>query len=492
MNQEEETVTVGLEKVLLKSEREEIKKKRKHRFLISLLCIILFILGFIGGVIFYNQLHPTSNADTTNTLGEIEAMIEKYWVYAKNYDDIETQLEDKAFYGMTSFDEDPYTTYMSGDELKEFATGINMDYVGIGVQYALKDDTAIIERVFANSPAEKAGILPGDIILAVDGVDIEGLDSDDIKSMVIGEAKTNVIITILRNNIEKDITVVRDAVDSSVYCYLEDDYVVMELSSFGDNTAKESMAYLDQYTNYTKLIIDLRNNTGGYQTSVKELAGLFIGNGKPYLIQEDANGNSQTDYTKCSKTYDNFEKIIVLVNGNTASAAEVFAICLSEQMDNVTLLGDTTYGKGVIQSTHYLRNGGVLKLTTYNWYSPNGISINKVGITPDIEIRQADIYYEEYINMDEEDIYEYDSVSDVVKISEVALDCFGYDVDRKDGYFDDSFKHALNLYKIDNNLGNDAILDYDTYQNIVSNIVVYLSLSENDLQFNKARELINE
>jgi len=492
MEEKVETVTVGLEKVLLKSEREEKRNKRKHIISRVLICLLIFVLGFAGGIFLYSELHPTNKADDTNTLGEIEAMMEEYWIYNNDYEDLQTELENKAFYGMTSFDFDPYTTYMSADELQDFATGINMDYVGIGVQYSMKDDIALIERVFANSPAEKAGLLPGDIIEAVDGVSIHGLTTDEIKQMVIGQAQTNVMITIKRNGKKMDITAVRNAVDSSVYCYVQDDYVVMELSSFGDTTAKVSMAYLDQYTAYKKIIIDLRNDTGGYQTAVQELAGLFIGNDKVYLIQEDSNGASQVDYTKCSKTYDNFEKIVILVNENTASAAEVFAICLSEQMDNVTLVGNTTYGKGVIQSTHYLSNGGVLKFTTYNWYSPNGVSINKVGITPDILIKQKDIAYENYIDMGEDEVFEYDSVSDVVKLCEIALDSYGYKVDRKDGYFDESFKKALNTYKVENNLSDDAILDYQTYQSIVANIVVYLSLPENDIQFVKAIELLNE
>lgn len=488
----EDKILVGLEKIPLKSEREEKKKKTKRVIITIALCVLFCVIGFAGGTIFTYVVHPVNKADATNTMGEIEALLEKYWIYAGDHENLQEELEDKAFYGMTSFDEDPYTTYMSNEELTEFANNINMDYVGIGVQYSTASGRAVVERVFKESPAEKAGFMPGDIIYAVDGISIEGTSTDEVKELVLGEPQTEVVITVIRNNEKIDLTCIRDSVDNSVYCYSENDYVVMELSSFGNSTGKESMAYLDEYIDYDKIIIDLRNNTGGYQTSVKEIAGLFIGNGQVYLRQKDSNGVEAADLTVCSKTYTNFKKIILLVNKNTASAAEVFAICLKEQLPYVTIVGETTYGKGVIQSTNYLLNGGVLKFTSYNWYSPNGVSINKVGIVPDVEILRDDIAYEYYIEMGEDESYEYDSISEITRICELSLKFLGYDVDRNDGYFSEKFKAALNSYKVDNGLENMDVLDKTTYESIISNTVLALSKPENDNQFLKAIELIKD
>lgn len=493
MTQEnKDTVIVGLEKVPLKSEREEKKKKRRHVGLIVGLSILFLVVGFGLGCLYIYQIHPVNKADATNTMGEIEALLQNYWVYEDNYEDLQETLEDKAFYGMTSFEEDPYTTYMSNDELNEFSTNINMDYVGIGVQYSLNNNTAIVERVFVDSPAERAGIKAGDIIEKVDGVSIDGMTTDEIKQRVIGEEGSKVVISVLRDNKPLDLTCIRTEVDSSVYCYSEDDYVVMELSSFGVNTAKNIMEYLDQYEDYHKIVIDLRNNTGGYQTSVKEIAGLFIGNNEVYLRQKDNKGNEVADLTSCSKTYTNFDKYVLLVNNQTASAAEVFTICLKEQLDNVTVVGETTYGKGVIQSTNYLLNGGVLKFTSFNWYSPNGVSIHEVGIKPDVEVMLDDIAYEYLITMAEDESYKYDDVSPVVAFGQKALSFLDYEVDRKDGYFDKSFEIALNKFKQDSNLDNDAILDYKTYEALTAKIISELSNKDKDYQFNKAIELISE
>lgn len=485
-----ETVIVGLEKVPLKTEREEKKKKRKRIVLIVLLCVFLLITGFVGGYLYTNYIHPTKNSDVKNTFGEIEAMLENYWVYNKNYDNLQNELENKAFYGMTSFEEDPYTTYMSPIELDEFTRNINMNYVGIGVQYSIIGDAPLIEKVFKDSPAEKAGILPGDILYKIDGNSVEGLSTDEIKDRVLGEASTNVTITLIRNGKEIDLTVTRDTIDNSVYCYVENDYVVMELASFGAYTAKECIKYLDNYKNYEKIIIDLRDDTGGYQTAVKEIAGLFIGDEKVYLRQKNSQGIETADYTDTSVTYDNFKKIIILVNENTASAAEVLAICLREQLNNVKIVGTTTYGKGVIQSTHYLLNDGVLKFTSYYWYSPNGRSINGVGIVPDVEVKLADIAYDYRIEMNKDDEIVYDTVSEQARVVEKALEFLDYDIDRKDGYFDEQLKASLIKYQEDYGLTPNGIIDYKTYNSVITSAIMELNNKEKDIQFKKAIELL--
>ena len=152
------------------------------------------------------------------------------------------------------------------------------------------------EKLFISS-AEKAGIIEGDIIKAVDGTPIEGLDSDAIKDLVLGEAGTEVIITVQRNAENLDLSVIRGAINSSAYAYPENDYLILEISSFGEGTAKEVMKYLDAYSEYRKLIIDMRNDGGGYQTAVRELCGLFIGPNEVYLRQRDVKGREYVDTT---------------------------------------------------------------------------------------------------------------------------------------------------------------------------------------------------
>ena len=492
MEENKETVTIGFEKVPLKSEREEKHKKIIKIVLTIVLSIVLLIVGFCMGYYFVYRMHPTNKADAANTMGEIEAVLDRYWIYNDNHDELQKELEDKAFYGMTKFEEDPYTTYMSAKELEEFASGINMDFVGVGIQYSVTNGSAIINRVFVNSPAYKAGLQAGDIILKIGDTSVEGLSTEEIKQLALGEEGSEVIITVNRENEILDIKVIRAPIDTSVYCYTQDDYVVMELSSFGSETAKECISYLNQYSDYSKIIIDLRNNSGGYQTSVKEIAGLFIGNSKVYLRQKDSNGNEVADVTSCKYTYDNFDNIVLLVNGETASAAEVFTICLKESLDNVTIVGEKTYGKGVIQSTRYLLNGGVLKYSSFYWYSPNGVSIHKVGIKPDVETLRHNVAYCRYVDMPADVTYTYDSVSEVIGLCQKAFDYFGYKVDRTDGYFDSSTLAALNAYKQSIKLDPDGILDKQTYDNIIGKVILDLSNLEKDEQFQRAIEIVKK
>lgn len=494
--EEEKKVVISLKKVPLASEREEIKKRKIRRIVVSL-CLVVFLLMGIAIGYFLRASKGTIIINTSNSssskIDEVKKIFNQSWLYKNDYDDLSNELTDKALYGMTSFEDDPYTTYMSVDEMNEFTNSINMNYVGIGVQYSYINDIATIIRVFKDSPAEKAGLIAGDLLMKVDGKEIVGLDSDTIKEMVIGEEGTNVTITVNRQGEEKDIVVTRGAVDSTVYVYTKDDVVVMDLMSFGDNTAKECIHYLNDYKDYSKLIIDLRSNGGGYQTAVQEVAGLFLGKDK-LVMKQIYNDNSQSDFMTISdEYYDNFKDIVILTNNATASAAEVLTICLKELHPNVTLVGTTTYGKGVVQSTYSLSDGSALKLTSSKWLSPNGVWVNGKGIDPDIEVKLDEATYEVIYNMEDDDSYHYDNVSNHIAFAEKALRYLDYEVDRVDGYFDESFEIALNEYKINHNQEADGILDKKTYESIISSMSYeYLNNESKDYQMLKALEVLGD
>ena len=490
---EEDKIYFDLERKPLKSERDEIRKRRISVFVrvISYL-FVLFIGVCIGLLLMGFQRYYRKNSNTT-ILEEIKYVMQKSWLYSSEYEDLNDELDDKAIKGMTTFEDDPYTSYMSKEEMEEFATSINLDYVGIGVQYSPSSGVALITRVFKDSPAAKAGMLAGDIIKAIDGVPVDDENLGDLKELVTGERGSEVVLDIQRGNEIIRLTVIRDAINSSVYASSQDDFVILEIESFGETTAQEIDKYLSDYEDADKLIIDLRNNSGGYQTSVRDCLREFIGVNKPYLIQRDVNGNEDVDYTINGKVFENFEDIVILINNNTASAAEVFALVMKEEMNNVTLVGETTYGKGVIQTNRYLSDGGILKITSYYWYSPKGTSIHKEGVKPDIEVSMPDIYYETYYSMEEDETYEYDSVSDSNRIIQMSLDFLGYDLKRTDGYFDESFGRALRAFKQDNGMEENEILDSKTFELIISRTRYVLSTDQSkDTQMMKAIEVLHE
>ena len=503
MENEENKILVDLKKKPLRSEREEIRNRRLKIFMVFMLCLFFLVAGMLAGVLISGR--PGNDKESSGSsvsplipssstpYSEIQRVMDRYWLYGDQYEDLDKELENKALYGMTAFDFDPYTTYMSEEEMNSFSDSINGSYVGIGVEYTDINGKALIKKVFKFSPAEKAGLLAGDIISEVDGVSIIGMSTQEIKERVLGIEGTVVTLRIERGSEEFDVDVIRGVVNSTVFAYTENDYIIMELNSFGETTADECMKYLDAYPDYDKIIIDLRDDSGGYQTAVRDICGIFIGPDEVYLRQKSVDGTEAADRTlSTSRKYD-FSRIVLLTSEDTASAAEVFAIVLREKCDNVTIVGKTTYGKGVIQTNRLLSNGGVLKITTYYWYSPNGVSINKEGVHPDIEISMPEIYYQYYSDMAEDEYYEYDQIGEPVRIAELALSYLDYDVDRTDGYFSKSFEEALIRYQKDYDIDPDGILDRDTFGSIVASTRRELSNNtDKDPQFQKAKEIMNE
>jgi carboxyl-terminal processing protease len=488
--EENNTVVYDLKKVPLRSERRERRKRRAIGLVFFLCCLLCVGLGFFIARAL-SSIPDKGNNDVT-AYQEIRQIMNRYWLYGDQYEDLDQELEDKALYGMTAFDFDPYTSYMSAEEMNSFSDSINGNYVGIGVEYSYVNSKALIMKVFYSSPAEKAGLQAGDAIIGIDGTDVSGLDTEGIRELVLGEEGTDVILTIERGTEVFDVPVTRGVVNSTVFAYAQDRYIFMELNSFGASTCEECIKYLDAYPDKDRIIIDLRGNGGGYQGSVRDICGLFIGPDQVYLRQKGIDGVESVDVTpKDSRYFENLKKIVLLVSKDTASAAEVFTIALKEKCPDVTIVGETTYGKGVIQTNRILRNGGVLKLTSYYWYSPNGVSIDKTGIEPDVEVLMPDIYYQTYFEMDDDETYEYDSVSNTVLVTQKALDYLGYEVERSDGYFDRSLADALRTYKADRGLPEDEILDQQTFNSIVSETRRELSNNrEKDTQFQKALEII--
>ena len=486
----DDRIYFDLERKPLKSEREEIRRRRMNVIKTFFSHLFVLLLGLVLGLSFSRIIDPDAKA---NIFDEIKYVMNKDWLYSSEFEDLGKELEYRAIVGMTSDEDDPYTSYMSKEEMEEFASAINLDYVGIGVQYSSSSGVPIVLRVFKESPAEKAGMQPGDIIKAIDGVQVDESNIDDLKELVTGERGSVVELEVQRGNQLLDLKIVRDSINSTVYASKEDDYVILEIDSFGESTALEIEKYLKDYEDISRLIIDLRNDTGGYQTSVRDCLRLFIGVKKPYLKQVDVHGNEQIDYTTAGKVFENFRDIVILTNKNTASAAEVFALVMKEEMENVTLVGETTFGKGVIQTNKRLSDGGILKLTSYYWYSPQGTSVHKEGIKPDIEIMMPDIYYESYYSLEEDETFEYDSVDDSIRVTQMALDFLGYDVGRKDGYFDQTFAEALNAFKLDSGLSDDGILDSRTFEQVVSRTRYVLSTDKSkDSQLMKAIEVLHE
>lgn len=489
----ENKVVIKLKKVPLESERQELKQKRRENFLIILLVFVIFVTGIgVGyGISKINFNNDGYKAHSDNKYDAIKEYFKNVWLYKNDYENLDELLDDKAIDGLSSFANDPYTSYMSKEEMEEYANHINMDYVGIGLQYSLFDNVATVLRVFKESPAEKAGLREGDIFLKVDDTVLTEENIDDLKSMVQGVEGTTVRVTVDRNGEELEFSIARGKITSTVYAEAKDDYVILEIMSFGESTAEECIKYLKGFTDYHKLIIDLRENGGGYQTALQKTATLFVGKDKVVMNQTYNDGKTEKAMTIGNTCFDNFEQIVILVDGGTASAAEVLTLCIKENHPNCIIVGEQTYGKGVVQSNYLLEDGSVLKITTSAWTSPSGKVIEGEGITPDIEVSFPDIFYMPATGIEEDDVYKYDDVSYVIQVAQMALQAIDYNVERTDGYFDSQFEEVLDTFKKDNGLNVDHILDYETYLAIVSKVNYEYAFNEDrDTQLNKAKEIL--
>lgn len=492
MEKNEEKVIIKLTKHPLESERKEIAERKRRRLLVVVFCILFLVLGLLGGYLIAGVTNNYLYQDEHSRFDKIIEIMKYNWLYSDQYEDVEKELENKAYYGMLTFEDDPYTQYMSSEDLESFSSSINQDYVGIGVMYSSYNDIPQITRVYNNTPAEKAGLRVGDIIVGVDDLRITEENIDNLKEHVIGEPGSSVNITVIRDTKEITIPVIRGAVDTSAYAYETDDYAYLEIASFGENTAIKVEEYLKSFKS-KKLIIDLRDDTGGYQSAVEVIAGFFIGPDQVYMRQEYPGDKNVVDHTPNNVKKYEFDKIVVLTNGETASAAEVLAICLRESLDNVILVGETTFGKGVVQTTTLIEEDSAMKYTTSRWLSPiNKVWVNKEGIKPDVEVKKDEVFYDYYYDMEEDVVYKYDECSAQIRTVEMCLDFLDYDVDREDGYMSEQAIKAVVEFKKDHGINPTEELDYKTYMAIISETsYVGSSNRKKDNQLQKAIEVLN-
>jgi carboxyl-terminal processing protease len=312
--------------------------------------------------------------------------------------------------------------------------------------------------------------------------------------MVRGERNTVVSIEFIRGNtnIVKDI--VRDQIRSSAFGeMLNQDTAILEIYHFGADTADQVKVYLDFFkdSNAKKLIIDLRDNGGGFLDTLLKISAFFLDKDTLVIQQQLRDGRIEQGFVATQQRYTNFENIVVLVNQNSASASEVLAAALSER-GNMKIVGVTSFGKGTVQITRPFSDGSALKVTTAQWLSPEGNSIQDTGITPDVEVFLHPFFTTTRQLMSEEDLVNVDTVSDFVKVAQMALDFLDYNPGRMDGYFSVQTLEALNAFASDSSLGSVEQLTPMIYRSLYTQVYRewYTNKRQLDPQLLKALELL--
>lgn len=384
-------------------------KKNNIYKIIMVIIVTMLVTFLITSVVFYNYYMKTDNgniealtkyisvSDSTTVLEKKIEILKKY--LEKDYIgelDEEKMLE-AALKGYVAGLGDKYTEYLTNDELEDLMVSVNGNYVGIGIYMTKNDDGDILVLLpIEGSPAEEADLQTGDIIKKVDGKECNGLELTDVSNMVKGEEGTKVNLEILRDNKTFSIDVERRKVEIK---YIESKVLdgnigYIEMLGFEENCTakfKEELEKLKKQ-NINSLIIDLRENGGGLVTEAISMSELFVPMGDVILKTYDKN-NTET-VTKSTNPSTEKMKIVVLVNENSASATEIFAAAIQDN-EAGTIIGTTTYGKGIMQEVEPLAIGGALKVTIEEFRTPKGNKIHEVGITPDIEVENEKLTTEE-------------------------------------------------------------------------------------------------
>ncbi|MCR4693990.1 MAG: S41 family peptidase [Pseudobutyrivibrio sp.] len=306
--------------------------------------------------------------------------------YYKDVDD-ET-LVNGMYKGLVESLEDPYSAYYTPEEYQELMTDLTGNYAGIGalLQKDVESGSVTITKVYSGTPAEEAGLLAGDQIVAADEFQAVDEELDEFVQHIRGEEGTDVVLTILRDDQTTEYTVTRAIVSAPTveYQMLDGNIGYIALSQFTDTTYKDFVAAYEDLESQgmTAVVFDMRNNGGGLLDSVVDILDYLLPEGT-VVYTEDKRGNRE-DFTSKGSTYKDIP-MTVLTNEYTASAAEIFTGAIRDY-DYGTIIGTNTFGKGIVQSTIPLQDGSAIKLTTQTYYTPSGECIHGVGIAPDIEL----------------------------------------------------------------------------------------------------------
>lgn len=389
---------IGL-KINRKKENDEIQDNLDFNLLEVVIIVLItgIVVSVVSGLIVFNNYDKIVKNNAERTNAELSEFIENYNKIVDNYvDEVDKkELIQNAIKGMYNYLGDDYTMYIDEDESENLEDQLTGEYTGLGVEIATyvsenSTNTNIITKVFKDSSAEKAGLKVGDIISKIDDIDLTHQTSSFIADRVKNGTAESFTITYIRDNKENTITIKRAHVYiNSVNTKQYDNTLYMKIDTFSLTTkdqVEKAIKELDNKT--TSLIIDLRDNTGGYLTSANDTAELFLDKGQIIYQLKNRNGIVSKYESKTNKIK-NFKKIVMLVNESSASASEVLTLALKENL-NAIVVGKKTFGKGTVQDKSTLSNGSIVKFTTSYWLSPNGNSINKVGIDPDYEVDGED------------------------------------------------------------------------------------------------------
>lgn len=364
-----------------------MKKNKKEFGLLNIIIVIIItsiVTSLTTGLIIYNN----KNANDINNDTSLIEFVEAYKSILNNYytDVDKNKLIDEAIKGMLNYLGDDYTTYLNSSDTSELSEKLAGKYQGIGVELIEGNK---INKIFEDSPAEECGLQVGDIIVKVNDKDVKTYTANEIASEIKSIKDNKFSLTVNRGEEEisfelslKELNI--PAIEAKVIENNEKRIGYIYISTFSNTVYEQFNNKLKELeeSHIDSLIIDVRNNTGGYLKAATDIASLFLEKGKViYSLDSKNKKETYKDETAESRNY----QISVLINESSASASEILSAALKESY-NAILIGKKSYGKGKVQQTASLKDGSMYKYTSAKWLTPNGVCIDKKGINPDYEI----------------------------------------------------------------------------------------------------------
>lgn len=365
--------------------------KRPNRFFLFFIVLILTVGAFFGGAL-YGSLNeakilkgnkPAGNDGSFDKLFEVKDLLNGQY-----YQELDQEaLLEGAIKGMVNSVGDPYSVFFNEEEYQAFNDDGQGNYVGIGVMVGIKEDKIVVITPFEGTPAFEAGLRAGDFIIAVEGIPYIGTELDKAVSVIKGSEGEPVNLTILSNGEEKNVEIIRRSI---TMVNVKEDMVTSDIGrvtmlQFTSGTAKQVKEALESLKSQgaNSFILDLRGNPGGYLDEALDLSSLFIEKGKTVLYTLDKY-DQKKDYISKGGDYGD-TNLVVLIDQGSASASEVVAGALKDYK-KATLVGQKSFGKGIVQQSYNVGENEGVKITVSSYYSPNGINIHGEGIVPDVEV----------------------------------------------------------------------------------------------------------
>lgn len=372
-----------------------MKEGSANRSGLLLVGLIIAIVSFVAGMrsdAIIGAVAPLFGIRVETGTLDLSSVQETYRALKANFDG---ELDEQALIhgasrGLVAASGDPHTAFLDPDAVKELEMSLSGSIGGgIGAEIGLRSQQPTVIRPLVNSPAAKAGVLAGDVVLMVNDTDVTGMTVDEVVQKIRGDVGTTVKLVVLRGEERKEFSIVRQEITSpTVEAEIAGDTGILIVHRFNAETGPLARAEAEKFLSrgVKRVILDLRYNPGGEVTAAQALAGLWLDR-QVILTHRRGSEITQTDKSTGTPILGD-TRTIVLINGGSASASEIVAGALREY-DKATLVGETTYGKGSVQAVLRLSGGAQLKVTESRWFTAKGKNIDQTGIAPDIEVKMT-------------------------------------------------------------------------------------------------------